>query len=386
MSIHALRLVGPHRGATGYERHVRQYIRCFHELGIAVEVRDVPGWNRQARLSEADAAWLPRLYRPVRADVVVHFCLPLQAMPDPRAVNVLHTMFEATRVTTAWVRASLRHRLVVVPATSSREAWIAGGMPRRRVAVCPEGVDTELFDGTAPPEPLTLPDGRPVCGFRTRFLTVGVAGPRKNLAGLLRTWMRATTAADDAVLIVKYGPAPAVWAAAFHAQVRRLEASLGRRLETAAPVLLLDRTFEDQEMPRLFAAATHYISMSFGEGWDQPMHEAAASNLRLIAPDHSAYRDYITPDVADVIPSHPVPAVFEGDPATLAMFAGARWWQPDEAVAARHLRAAIDGMAPPRASPRERIALPHTWERSTRHLLSLLEEARRGRGWRRFWP
>jgi hypothetical protein len=51
-------------------------------------------------------------------------------------------------------------------------------------------------------------------------------------------------------------------------------------------------------MPGLFAAASHYWSMSHGEGRDQPMIEAAASGLRLIVPRHTAYLEYLDADVA----------------------------------------------------------------------------------------
>ena len=48
-----------------------------------------------------------------------------------------------------------------------------------------------------------------------------------------------------------------------------MEARIGKRLADAAPVRILRQTFADSEMPALYAAATQYISMSFGEGWDQ---------------------------------------------------------------------------------------------------------------------
>jgi hypothetical protein len=54
-------------------------------------------------------------------------------------------------------------------------------------------------------------------------------------------------------------------------------------------------------MPGLYAAATHYWSMTHGEGRDQPMTEAAASGLRLIAPDHTAYRTYLDPSAGTLL-------------------------------------------------------------------------------------
>ena len=64
-------------------------------------------------------------------------------------------------------------------------------------------------------------------------------------------------------------------------------------MEDAAPVRVLHDLVADAKAPGLYAAATHYISLSHGEGWDQPMMEAAAAGLKLIAPSHSAYLTYL---------------------------------------------------------------------------------------------
>jgi len=138
-------------------------------------------------------------------------------------------------------------------------------------------------------EPLALSDrqGRPVREYRTRVLNISEILPRKNLLALLRVWLRATTRDDDAILIVKLGrfpPGGAVW---LLRELDATERAIGRTRRESAPILFTDRILSDAEMPRLFAAATHYWSMSHGEGWDQPMVEAGATGLRLIAPTHS---------------------------------------------------------------------------------------------------
>ena len=46
---------------------------------------------------------------------------------------------------------------------------------------------------------------------------------------------------------------------------------------------------EIADMTGLMRAATHYWSMSHGEGWDLPLSKAGAMGLSLIAPRHSAY-------------------------------------------------------------------------------------------------
>jgi glycosyltransferase involved in cell wall biosynthesis len=104
-------------------------------------------------------------------------------------------------------------------------------------------------------------------------------------------------------------------------QIEIAEERSGKRLRDAAPIRFLFDVFADAAMPSLYAAATHYISMSFGEGWDQTMMEAAAMGLKLIAPDHSSYREYLDPSIATLVPSREVPAVYGKS------YAGEELWQ-----------------------------------------------------------
>ncbi len=135
-------------------------------------------------------------------------------------------------------------------------------------------------------------------------------------------------------------------------------------------------------MPRLYAAATHYCSMSFGEGWDQPAMEAAACGLRLIVPRHSAYLAYLDSSVATLTACREVPVEWTGDPATGALFASARWWAPDEDEAAAHIRSAISA---PDGGPtaQSRILSDFTWEKAVQRLRAILGEF--DPPWKRLW-
>src|SRR5262249_27966748 len=146
---------------------------------------------------------------------------------------------------------------------------------------------------------------------------------------------------DDAVLLLKLGCFAPGQHEHFIVQLYLLEKRVGRRLEEAAPVHFIYDLFSDEDMPRLYAAATHYISLSLGEGWDQPMVEAGAAGLALIAPRHSAYPTYLDDTIADLIPTHEIPAVYTGDRQTGAFFEGATWWEPDQDAAVASIRSAI---------------------------------------------
>jgi glycosyltransferase involved in cell wall biosynthesis len=378
-AVRSLAVRGPFRGASGHDRHTREFVRHLARQGVRVQLTDIPEWHPVKLPPDARDPWFEQLADPVDAAAVLHFCMPHQVRLSAGRLTVNYTMFEADRVPAGWVARGRLHDLVIVPTPSSREAWLAGGYPPGRIRICPLGVDTERFRPDTEPLPLRAPGGKPVAEYRTRVLNVSDLMPRKNLPGLIRTWLTATSAGDDAILIVKLGPSTRQATSALFGRL----AVMGQRPDAAAPVLFVDRLLADTEMPALFAAASHYWSMSHGEGWDQPMIEAGAAGLRLIAPRHTAYLAYLDATVAQLIPSTSGPADDRGNPSVAALFKDAQWWTPDADAASQALRNALDGHDEPAASLRDRLAAGFTWPHATTRLIQILDELHREHG-RRF--
>jgi glycosyltransferase involved in cell wall biosynthesis len=385
MTLDALRVRGPFKGPSGYDHHVREFVRELVNQGVAVELIDLPEWGPARLPPHLRDPWFDTLDRPTGAQVTLHFCMPTQVRLDRGRANVNYTMFEATRISPRWVAHGRSHDLIVLPTASSKRAWTAGGIPEDRLRLCPLGINHKLYGGPAIPLPLRGEGDQPIDQHRVRFLNVSELGPRKNLPGLLRAWIQATSRRDDAALIIKLGCYQPGWPELFRTQIAALQAQLGKRLEDAAPVHFIHELFSDADMPRLYASATHYISTSFGEGWDQAMVEAAASGLKLIAPEHSAYTAYLDSSVAQLIPVREVPAVFESVDSLGALFEGANWWEPDEAAAAACIRAAIEGRDASKAPARDRLLGCFTWEHATRRLIAILGEAEASLKRRAFW-
>ena len=381
--MRALTVCGPFRGVTGYDHHVREFVRELARQGVSVWLRDLPQWSPRKPPFSLRDPWFETLKKPTGATTVLHFCMPHQVRPHAGRRNVNYTMFEATPASATWVARNLEHDLVIVPAPSSRTAWMAAGMPEERVRICPLGVNSRSFSGAVEPLPLQLPHGVPVARYRGRFLNVSELSPRKNLKGLLRAWTKATNDSDDAILILKLGCNSKEQQNGFRSEIAGLRLESGKTLAQAAPVLFLDDLYSDAEMPRLYCAATHYCSMSFGEGWDQPAMEAAACGLRLIVPNHSAYTSYLDSSLASLIRSREIPAHWPGDPRTAALFENARWWEPDEDQAAAYIRSAIEGRDARMATAQARIRDCYTWEKATRRLREILSEL--GPPRKRFW-
>ncbi len=365
---------GPFRGASGTDHLSREFTRQFLRRGLRVQLIDVPEWSPVKLPIDSREATFEQLVGPVESPITLHFTMPHQVVLDPSTMHVNYTAFEATRVPESWIAQNLKHARVIVPTDSSRDAWVASGYPPDRIRICPEGVDPQAFGPHVAPLRLQTETGRAIASFGKRFLNVSELGPRKNIAGILRAWLRATRSDDDAILVLKLGHYSTVWLDHLKQQIREMERELGRGMETAAPVEILFDILPGPTMPRLYAMATHYISLSHGEGWDQTMIEAAATGLQLIAPDHSAYRSYLTPDIASLIPSRLIPARFDGDPNLQALFADADWWEPDAEASAEAIRAAIDGPEPNSTTTREAIVSRYTWEQATDRLIEILDE------------
>lgn len=384
MVLRSLTVCGSFRGPTGYDHHVREFVRELMRQQVSVQLLDLPLWSPRKLPFSLRDPWFEGLRKPVRAATVLHFCMPHQVHADARRRNVNFTMFEAIPAPSSWVARNLHHDVVIVPTESSRRAWLEGGMPEQRIRLCPLGVDPQRFSGTAEPLPLRLADGTPVGTYRARFLNVSEINARKNTAGLLRAWIRATETGDDAILILKLGCSDQAQLKAFQSRMEGLHIESGKTLAQAARIHFLYDVYADAAMPRLYSAATHYFSMSFGEGWDQPAMEAASCGLRLIVPNHSAYSSYLDSSIASLISSREVPARWTGDPATAALFENARWWEPDEEEAAAYIRSAIDGRDAGKPAAQSRIQQSFTWEQAVRRLIGILDEFESPR--KRFWP
>ena len=372
-SAPSLEVVGPFRGSSGYDRHTREFVREFVSQGVSVRLIHLPGWSFDLP-SDMRETWFDQLDSPVQTQTVLHFTMPNHARPQPGKRNVNYTMFEADRIPQLWVDCARKQDLIVVPTETSYRAWALSGVPERCLRISPLGVDGKFFSTPADPLRLSTESGRAVASYRYRFLNIAELRPRKNHLGLLRSWIRATKPDDDAVLVLKVSAVQYGVMQDFFADVAAMQQRLGDSLQNAAPVILLSTILSNERMRSLYASATHYLSMSHGEGWDQAMMEAATAGLELIAPRHSAYLSYLRDDEAHLFPATPKPVQFEGRMGMedWTFFRGLNWWEPDEDAMVEIFRGIIDDTVRHKNSPQQRIVRDYTWEKAAKQLLQVL--------------
>lgn len=374
----SIEVIGPYKGPTGYDRHTRAFVTQFVRMGREVQLTHLPNWSVDLPPHMRDT-WFDSLTRPIPTGVALHFTMPNHCQPRPGKPNVNYTMFEADRIPRQWVACAAGVERVVVPTESCRRAWIDSGVPESKLRIAPLAVDGEYFRQSAAPLEFTCADGRSILSIGRRFLNVAELRPRKNHAGLIRAWLRATSRADDAILVLKCTSFQPGALDLLRADVEDVQQDVGRSLADAAPTVILTQTLSEEQMRSLYRTATHYISVSHGEGWDLPMMEAGASGLSLIAPAHSAYLSYLTAEDAALIPSRPIPAVITGRVGAedRVFFNGLQWWEPDEDATVEAIRAAIHGLPRSQEATQTRIVREYTWANAARKLLDALDEITR---------
>lgn len=372
--VSAVRIRGPFLGPSGYDNHVREFARGLASSGVNVELEHLDEWSPVQLPYQMRDPWFESQGPRADTGAVIHFSFPTQVVPDPARPNINFTMFEATRIPAKWAVAHEQSQLIVLPTEHSRRAWIDSGVPEAKLRSCPLGVRTDRYRPGVRPLDLRTESGRPLSSYATRLLNISELGARKNLSGLLAAWLRATSDQDDAVLIWKVGCYNPGSRATFEAEIHEAQRRTGIPLRKAAPIHLLYSLYPDTDMPRLFAAATHYVSLSFGEGWDLSMMQAAASGLRLIAPRHSGYLEYLDDDIASMVSAREQPAITEAGSWISELFEGASWWVPDQDEAIECIRQAVDGRDGTRASARERLAERYTWDAAAERMIEIVEE------------
>jgi hypothetical protein len=180
--IERLAVVGPFRGASGYDRVTREFVRQFVALGVDVHLQNVDAWSNPMP-HDMRESWFDDLATPNGAETALHFVMPSWLEPQAGARNVNYTMFEADRIPADWASRARLCELVVVSTGASRDAWTASGADPARVCVSPLGVDGRFFSQRREPLTIALGDGRAVADFGRASSTSANCGRARTSSG-----------------------------------------------------------------------------------------------------------------------------------------------------------------------------------------------------------
>jgi glycosyltransferase involved in cell wall biosynthesis len=170
-----------------------------------------------------------------------------------------HFTNRGRRMFEAWLEAAGRARCVLCPSAATAADLVDAGIPTERICVVPLGVDLRAA------EPVGVEALRSRYGLQgSVVLWVGVAEPRKNLAGLVE----AMATVPDAVLVLVGPPGWGV-------DVQRLVDPLGDRVRVVGPVTA-------DEKRAWYALADVFAFPSLLEGFGLPVLEAMAQGTPVV--------------------------------------------------------------------------------------------------------
>jgi glycosyltransferase involved in cell wall biosynthesis len=225
--------------------------------------------GRRARRLAADLLHcphpVPATGGPVPLVMTVHDLLPLQH-PElfPRATRV------HTRLSLPFARRA--RRLLTNSEHTRAEAIERLGVPAERVVATPFGVDTRFRPVHVPPDWLHERFGLE----RPYVLAVGTQEPRKNLPATLRAFaLAAVRVPDHDLVIVGSGG----WGGTGEVE------DAARALPTPP---MLTGFVSDDELVRLYSAASCFVFPSLAEGFGFPPLEAMACGAPVVASDRPA--------------------------------------------------------------------------------------------------
>jgi glycosyltransferase involved in cell wall biosynthesis len=135
--------------------------------------------------------------------------------------------------------------------------------------------------------------------------------PRKNWQDLLTSYLLGLRDCADATLVIKLVVCPELTALGFNTVVAYYR-SLGVRHR--CKVAFITDYLTDAQMVELARASTYYLNTSHAEGSCLPMQNFMAAGRPGVAPAHTGMAEYIRPDTAFPVASHPEPASWPHDP------------------------------------------------------------------------
>eukprot|EP00933_Yihiella_yeosuensis_P071251 TRINITY_DN7945_c0_g1_i1.p1 TRINITY_DN7945_c0_g1~~TRINITY_DN7945_c0_g1_i1.p1 ORF type:complete len:341 (+),score=54.94 TRINITY_DN7945_c0_g1_i1:140-1024(+) len=201
-------------------------------------------------------------------------------------------MYETDRLPDSWVSRISVMDEVWVPSHFAVEQFASSGIPRGKIFVVPEAVDTYFFDPSKH-EPLDLTLEKKPALFR--FLSVFKWEKRKGWDLLLRAYFEEFTYDDPVILIIK--------TQSFHSgddfdkKVKKALAdatSFAASGSKPARYKLFAEDLDLAELPRLYRAADAFVLPSRGEGWGRPHVEAMSMGLPIIATNWGGSMEFLS--------------------------------------------------------------------------------------------
>lgn len=193
--------------------------------------------------------------------------------------------YETTILPKAFAKYGLCVDKVVPSSNFSKEIFTKNGMSEDHQVVIPHGIHLDRFNNLGKYELKTK---------KKYKILANIAQPhlRKNIPGLLETWGKAFTKADDVCLVMKISKKGAN--GVMDIPINEIFNNFRAKYKNHAEIEIIDTFIVDIEP--LYNACDVVITMSHAECFWMPGLEAMAANKVVVAPRYGGQLDYMTDD------------------------------------------------------------------------------------------
>ncbi len=293
------------------------------EPGYDVEIRNFSNPAYVPQPDEPDFALLQNAYRPLPGAVeltVRHHWPPDFSAPHSPGHWVMIQPWEFGALPERWIYNMNKYvDQVWVPSEYVRQCYLRSGLLDEKVAVVPNGVDTDVYTPAAPA--LVLPTNK-----RFKFLFVGGGILRKGVDLLLNAFVETFSADEDVALVIKEFGAGKVYRSIEIADwIERY-----RKNHSSMPEIVhLTEDLPPEQMPALYNSADCLVHPFRGEGFALPIAEAMACERAVLVTGYGPTLEYCNDNNAYLIPAQEVPFKEKQIDEVLVTVDYPSWAEPD---------------------------------------------------------
>jgi len=281
-------VAGPYRDGTGYSKALREYIMALITAGADVVCRPIKMSNGSTDIEPIIVASENKNLNNV--DVFFQCNLPHTFERKEGILNVGSFFWETSHFRHSnWARKMDLIDIIIVPTSSNVTACEQSGVESSKINKINVPCDISKYNKDYGKIDSDL--------FKNKFIfyTIGEFRKRKNFEDLLKAYYTFFTSRDNVLLVIKSSAS-----GSDEQQLNAISSFVDtvRKSCTSGPkylfpkVVVIPGTIPEEKINRIHNSCDVFVTASKGEGWCLPAFDAMAFGNHVIAPDHTAFREY----------------------------------------------------------------------------------------------
>jgi glycosyltransferase involved in cell wall biosynthesis len=268
-------------GPGGFAVHLRDWARHLDNYGVKVYIPD----HRKCEYPEVAKLKKTKVENPI--EILTYPGCAFHPK-NPNRFVIGYSVFETLKFPPIFKKNAEDVDELWTGSQFCYDRFIEVGIPKEKIRIIPEGVDTTKFHPYVPP--LIKPSAT------MRFLNICGYSERKGMRTLISAFLKEFNNKENVELWIFGG-----WYSEKKAQGEIEE--LKRDIQKASfPKIMLDWSDRlDSKMPGLFNSFDSLVLGSKGEGYCRPLAECAACELPVITTDFAPMNEIITKDTGYLI-------------------------------------------------------------------------------------